>query len=115
MVANSLLLEYKTDQILLSSTTGYQYLNDDMLMDQDFSPKSIFTLNQKQKQHAFSEEVAIKSNSAQNYQWSFGLYGFYNSLNTDGPVTFKEDGIKEVLQPVFDKIKEDADNPKMPV
>lgn len=35
-------------------------------------------------------------------------------MNTDGPVTFKEDGIKEVLQPVFDKIKEDADNPKMP-
>ncbi len=114
MVANSLLLEYKTDQILLSSTTGYQYLNDDMLMDQDFSPKSIFTLNQKQKQHAFSEEVAVKSNSDHHYQWSFGLYGFYNSLNTDGPVTFKEDGIKEVLQPVFDKIKEDANNPKMP-
>ena len=95
MLSNSLLLEYKTEQFLLSSTTGYQFLNDDMKMDQDFSPKSIFTLNQKQKQHAVSQEVAIRS-------------------NTDKPVTFKEDGIKEVLQPVFDKIKEEADNPRMP-
>ena len=114
MISNSLLLEYKTDQFLLSSTTGYQFLNDDMKMDQDFSPKSIFTLNQKQKQHAVSQEVAIRSNADRNYRWSFGAYGFYNGLNTDGPVTFKEDGIKEVLQPVFDKIKEDADNPRMP-
>ncbi len=114
MAAGSFLLEYKTDHILLSSTTGYQYLNDNMKMDQDFSPKSIFTLNQKQNQHAFSEEVAVKSMTDNNYQWSFGLYGFYNDLHTEGPVTFKEDGIKEVLQPVFDKIKENANNPKMP-
>lgn len=114
MISNSLLLEYKTDQFLLSSTTGCQFLNDDMKMDQDFSPKSIFTLNQKQKQHAVSQEVAIRSNADRNYRWSFGAYGFYNGLNTDGPVTFKEDGIKEVLQPVFDKIKEEADNPRMP-
>lgn len=114
MLSNSLLLEYKTEQFLLSSTTGYQFLNDDMKMDQDFSPKSIFTLNQKQKQHAISQEVAIRSNADKNYRWSFGAYGFYNGLNTEGPVTFKEDGIKEVLQPVFDKIKEEADNPRMP-
>ena len=114
MLSNSLLLEYKTEQFLLSSTTGYQFLNDDMKMDQDFSPKSIFTLNQKQKQHAISQEVAIRSNTDKNYRWSFGAYGFYNGLNTEGPVTFKEDGIKEVLQPVFDKIKEEADNPRMP-
>ena len=46
-----------------------------MKMDQDFSPLSIFTLNQKQKQNAFSEELVIKSNTRNNYQWSFGLYG----------------------------------------
>lgn len=114
MVANSFLLEYKTGRFMLSSTTGYQYLDDDMRMDQDFSPKPVFTLNQKQKQHAFSEEVALKSDSPRDYQWSLGLYGFYNGLDTDGPVTFKEDGIREVLQPVFDKIKEDAGNPRMP-
>ena len=114
MLSNSLLTEYKGDNILFNSTTGYQYLNDDMNMDQDFSPKSIFTLNQLQKQHAITQEFALKNLFQSQYQWSFGLYGFYNNLTTDGPVTFKEDGIKEVLQPVFDQIKANANNPKMP-
>ena len=112
MLSNSFLLEYKNDIFQLSSTTGYQYLDDDMKMDQDFSPKSIFTLNQTQRQHAVSQEIALKSVREQNYHWSVGAYGFYNSLHTEGPVTFKKNGIKEVLQPVFDQIKEA--NPRMP-
>lgn len=102
---NSLNLEWKTDRFILSSITAYQYLRDDMKMDQDYTEKSIFTLNQKQKQYAWSEEVAIKSNTKSNYQWSFGAYGFYNNLNTDGPVTFKKDGIREILQDAFNQIE----------
>ena len=75
VIANNLSLEYRNEHVILSSTTGHQYFKDDMKMDQDFSPLSIFTLNQKQKQNAFSEELAIKSNTRNNYQWSFGLYG----------------------------------------
>lgn len=112
MIANNLSLEYRNEHIVLSSITGHQYFKDDMQMDQDFSPLSVFTLNQKQRQNAFSEELAIKSNTKSNYQWSFGLYGFYDDLHTDGPVDFKEDGINQVLQPVFDKLKKD--HPKMP-
>ena len=112
MLSNNLRLQYKTDRYILTSTTGHQYLNDDMKMDQDYSEKSIFTLNQLQRQNAFSQEVTIRSNTTSNYQWSNGLYGFYNDLHTDGPVTFKEDGIKEVLQPVFDEISKRSD--KMP-
>lgn len=104
MLNNSLYLEWKTDKFLLSSTTAYQYLNDDMQMDQDYTEKSVFTLHQKQRQYAWSEEVAIRSNDKKNYQWSFGAYGFYNSLKTDGPVMFKEDGLKDVLQDAFDKM-----------
>lgn len=106
MLANHLFLEYKTDQFTLTSTTGYQWLKDDMLMDQDYDTLSIFTLNQKQKQKAISEEIAIRSNTKGNYQWSFGLYGFYNSLKTEGPVTFKSDGITNILQKVFDGLKD---------
>jgi len=112
MFANHLLLEYKTKYFTLTSTTGYQYLKDNMRMDQDYTEKSVFILNQRQKQKAWSEELAIRSNSTSNYQWSFGLYGFHNDLHTEGPVTFKEDGIK-TLQKTFDKIKEE--NPKMPI
>ncbi len=112
MLNNSLYLEWKTDKILVSSTTAYQYLKDDMKMDQDYTEKSVFTLHQKQKQYAWSEEVAIRSNHKKNYQWSFGAYGFYNSLKTDGPVIFKEDGLKDILQKAFDEMVE---NPKLTV
>jgi len=111
MFSNHLSLEYKTDQFVLSSTTGFQWLKDDMLMDQDYDTLSVFTLHQKQLQRAFSEEIAIKSNNKGNYQWSFGLFGFYNDLYTEGPVTFKKDGIA-ILQKVFDDLK--VNNPNMP-
>lgn len=112
VLSQNLSLTYRNERVLFTSTTGYQYLNDDMKMDQDFSPKAIFTLNQKQKQHAVSQEFALRNQTKSDYQWTFGFYGFYNDLHTDGPVTFKEDGIQEVLQPVFDQLK--TNNPKMP-
>ncbi|MCD8193395.1 MAG: TonB-dependent receptor [Tannerellaceae bacterium] len=111
MLANNLLLEYKTDRFILSSTTGFQYLDDDMLMDQDYEPLAIFTLNQKQKQKAFSEEIALKSNTRSNYQWLAGLFGFYNSLKTEGSVDFREDGVQGILQKVFDDLKESGAMP----
>lgn len=111
MLANHLLLEYKNDYFTLTSTTGFQYLKDNMHMDQDYTSRSVFILNQRQKQKAWSEELAIKSNTSGNYQWSFGLYGFHNDLHTEGPVTFKEDGIAN-LQTIFKKIN---DNPNMPI
>ncbi len=109
---NSLLLEWKTDRFTFTSTTAYQYMKDDMKMDQDYSERSIFTLHQRQLNNAWSEELVIKSNTKSNYQWSFGLYGFHNTLNTDAPVTFKQDGITDILQSAFDQML--ANNPNAP-
>lgn len=112
VISNNLSLEYTHTYFVFSSTTGYQYFKDDMWMDQDFSPSSVFTLNQQQRQHAISEELTIKSHADHNYRWTFGLYGFYDHLHTEGPVNFKEEGISTVLQPVFDQLKETY--PSMP-
>lgn len=105
MSNNSLRFEYRTDKILLTSNTGYQWLNDDMWMDQDFTRQSIFTINQRQRQNSINQEIAIRSVKEQNYQWSVGAFGFYNHLTTDGDVLFKQDGIRNILQPVFDNIQ----------
>jgi outer membrane receptor protein involved in Fe transport len=112
MITQSLMLEYRAERFTINSATGHQYFDDDMKMDQDFSPKTLFTLNQKQRQRAFSEEITIKGNAQGNYRWSLGVYAFTTGLHTEGPVTFGEDGVKEILQPVFDRLK--ADNPRMP-
>lgn len=105
MSNNSLRFEYRTGEILFTSNTGYQWLDDDMWMDQDFTPKSIFTINQRQHQHSVNQEFAVRSVSDRNYQWSAGAFAFYNRLTTEGDVLFKQDGIREILQPVFDNIQ----------
>ena len=112
LFSNNLSIAFRNEAILLSSVTGYQYLDDDMKMDQDFSIKSMFIINQLQKQHAFTEELTLKNVTDNNYQWSFGLYGFYDKLQTKGPVEFKKDGIDSILQPIFDNLK--ATYPRMP-
>ncbi len=113
MFGNTLNLAYKNDHIQLSSSTSIQTLKDQMNMDQDYSPLSMFTLTQKQKQYSFTEEITVKSNNKNNYQWSFGVFGLSNQLNTRADVDFKSDGIKYILQPVFTKLHED--NPRMPL
>lgn len=113
MSSTGLRFEYTTERFVISSNTGYQYLRDDMKMDQDFTPLSVFTINQRQMQHAVNQEFAIRSNSTRNYQWSFGAFAFHNDMTTDGDVEFGVDGIRNVLQPIFDKMPAPA--PRMTI
>ncbi|NDW10492.1 TonB-dependent receptor [Dysgonomonas sp. 520] len=94
---NGLSLKYTTNSFVVNSTTGYQYLNDNMYLDQDFSPAPVFGINQRQKQHSFSEELTIKSNTKSNYQWSFGAFGFYDKLNLTSPVYMYKEGIDSLI------------------
>ena len=85
--------QYLNEQFVFTSTTGYQYLDDDMRLDQDFTPLAIFTLQQKQKMHAISQEFAVKSHKGGRWDWVGGLFGFYQDTHTKGPVNFRQDGI----------------------
>lgn len=95
---SSFLLEYIHDRYIMSSITGYQFLKDNLHLDQDFTPLSVFTLQQKQKQDAITQEITFKSTTNKNLQWVAGVFGFYSHLRTDGPVNFKEDGLKYMIE-----------------
>ncbi len=92
----SLNLEYQGKRFVLNAVTGYQQLKDRMFMDQDFSPQSVFTLRQGQRQHTLSEEITLKSSYTGNWQWVTGLFGFHQTLKTAVPVTFKETGVSMI-------------------
>lgn len=104
LMTNALSLNYKGRNFDMNATTSYQYFDDKMLLDQDFQPKNIFTLQQDQNFHALTEEVVFKSNHSKNYQWLFGVFGFYQNLKTEVPVNFKDEGIAEVINPNFSSI-----------
>ena len=110
-------LEYQAQHFTLSAVTGFQKLNDRMFLDQDFSPLNIFNLTQKQNMKTISEEIALKSKAGKRWQWTTGAFGFYQSMNTDGPVTFHKDGVRSMIEDnansVFDKLAAMSD--KIPV
>lgn len=85
--------EYQKRTWTLNSVTGFQYLDDDMFMDQDFLKEDIYTLGQKQRIYTISEEVTFKQQPA---EWWHGISGanfYYQSNKTQAPVTFREDGV----------------------
>lgn len=81
-----------------SSVSSYQYLDDDMMFDQDFSPEPVFTLNQKQREHAATEEVIFQSvGKDRRWNWKSGAFAFLKHNNMDAPVTFKRGGIEQLI------------------
>jgi outer membrane receptor protein involved in Fe transport len=78
---------------MLNSATGYQYLDDRMFLDQDFTPSDIYTLEQTQRLNTWSEELTLKRKPGHTWQWLVGAFGFYQSNHTTGPVNFLSDGM----------------------
>lgn len=105
LITNGLSLKYSGIGYEVNSTTGYQFLKDEMNMDQDYTPLSIFQINQRQNQNSWSQEITIKSNNQSKYQWSNGVYGFHDNLRTTPPVYMMEDGIRMILQSQMDALK----------
>ena len=95
--ATSLFVENQFDGFTMTNSTGYQFFDDHMALDQDFTDKSYFTLNQKQRQHSSSHEIVFKSKKETNFKWLAGAFGFYQHLFTDAPVNFKKQGIDEMI------------------
>ncbi len=82
----------------LLSVTSLQHINDNMTLDQDFLPVPYFTLMQKKRETALTEDVMLRGRKlAGKYRWLVGMYAFYRHLNMEAPVTFKEAGIANLI------------------
>jgi outer membrane receptor protein involved in Fe transport len=81
MISNAFVYKYSGDRYQLHATSAYQYIDDLQGIDQDLSPESIYYVNQSQAQDMFSQEVIVKSNYKENYNWLCGGYAFYQGFN----------------------------------
>ena len=86
-------IEHQADNFIFNAVTGFQHLNDRMFMDQDFSPMDTYTLEQKQRINSITEEITFKSKPGKAWQWTTGVFGFYQNMNVISPVTFLKDGM----------------------
>lgn len=96
--------EHQFDRAVMTSTTGFQFLKDDMFMDQDFSRQDLYSLQQKQKSKVLSEEIAIKSKDNERWQWTNGVNFQYQWLDSEAPVTFYQEGVDWLSQVINDYI-----------
>lgn len=96
-LSDAVRVAYESENYTLTSVTSWNYLDDCMTLDQDFTPRSMFTLQQAQREHTLTEEVIFKYDPTQKYSARFGAFGFYKHLNMAAPVRFKRDGIDELI------------------
>jgi len=98
MVSDGLSVEHLGERVHFFSKTSYQFTHDKMNIDNDFTPASYFTLIQEQHEHAFSEDLVLRSAEQwRRYQWIVGAYGFYKKIDMSAPVSFMQDGINNLI------------------
>lgn len=94
---DGLTLRYRGGRVLLESVTSYQFLDDRMTLDQDFRPVDYFTLIQDRREHAVTEDVVLRSRGGGRYEWLVGAFGFWRHSDMSAPVTFKRQGLDELI------------------
>ena len=88
MFNTGLTLKYTGRIVKFYSTTSYQFLRDYMLMDIDYLPDDFMHMEQRQHEHAVSQEFSLKSNTSGWWKWSSGVFASYQWLKTVAPVYF---------------------------
>ena len=109
--ADGLTLSKRSDRLNFVSVISVQHINDNMTLDQDFLPLDYFTLSQKKRETAVTEDFMVKkTDDGGAYSWLSGLFGFYKHLRMEAPVTFMDTGIAELIE----KHRNEA-NPDYPI
>ena len=96
-VGDGLVLKRFFEGFTFSSATGYQFMNDRMRIDNDFTPLDYFSMGQYQKEHSFTQEFVLRSKDDAPLSWQAGLFGFYKHIDMQAPVRFKQYGIENLI------------------
>lgn len=99
LFTDGLTLNWFADRFSFSSVTSFQYIDDNMTLDQDFLPLDYFTLTQKKREPAITQDFVLKSLDPHAvYSWLNGAFLFYKGLKMQAPVTFLDYGIGRLIE-----------------
>lgn len=97
-LTNGLTIAREFEKFKLSSITSYQYTDNRLDMDNDFTAYDYFTLVQAVEEHTITQDVIFSSKEAKNgYSWLVGAFGFAESSQMSAPVNFKSYGIDNLI------------------
>lgn len=95
-LTDGLTVKWNTGNVEWASITSFQFIDDDMTLDQDFLPDSYFTLTQKRREWGLTQDFVAKGRAG-SYSWLGGAFAFFKRGTMDAPVTFKRDGIERLI------------------
>ena len=96
-ISEGLVVKRAFDWGAISSTTGYQYVDDRMRLDNDFLPLDYFSMGQYQKEHSLTQEFVVKADDLGAFNLLGGLFAFFKHNNMSAPVHFKQYGIDNLI------------------
>lgn len=96
-IADAFTVKWNWKGINMSSISSYQFIDDNMTLDQDFLPYSYFTLSQIRREHVLTEDLIAKYKH-RDYNALLGFFAFYRHSDMDAPVTFLDDGIAQLIE-----------------
>jgi len=70
------------------SNTSYQFVRDNLLMDNDYSAIDFIVVDQRQLSNALTQEFTFKSKNNSRWHWTSGIFGSHQWLKTVAPNTF---------------------------
>jgi len=73
--ADGLTLAWAGKRVVVTSLTSVAYLDDNMTLDQDFTPADFFTLSQLRREWTVTEDLFAKG-SRGAYSWLGGVFGY---------------------------------------
>lgn len=95
-ITDGLTVKWMGQGFSLSSISSFQYIDDNMTLDQDFLPEKYFTLTQRRHEWALTQDF-VASGKIGRYSWMSGMFGFYKRSSMSAPVTFGSAGIKNLI------------------
>lgn len=99
MLSSGLNVHYKGNKFLFNSASSIQFLADTQRIDQDFTPKDLFFVNQTRKHQVFVQEFTVKSVTSSKIKWVGGLFGFNQLKDKNVDVYYGNDAVSSYHLP----------------
>lgn len=97
-VSDGLTVSCDGERFTFASVTAWQFIDDEMTMDNDFTPLPYFTLMQARRENIVTQDLVFRSRGEQRrYDWMCGAFAFFRSSKMHAPVTFKKTGIDSLI------------------
>lgn len=91
-------LRYQGEKVQVDGIASLQFLADRMRMDQDYTPRNIFTLQQSQLSPAHTLEVIARpTRKFAHWKPTSGAFAFFKYNRMEAPVLFKREGIQSLI------------------